>query len=65
MKKKTNLSNSEYSDEETASRMNDAVRRALNTPPKRLKEVVGKSERAELLRERRIKRALQSKPKSP
>jgi len=36
------------SEEEIALRMNNAVRRALNTPPKPLKEVVGKNERAKV-----------------
>jgi hypothetical protein len=52
-------------DNEIAVRMDHAIRRALNTPPKPLREIVGKSERAEAQRERRIKKALQSKPKSP
>lgn len=33
----------EYSDEEATRRMNEALRRALTTPPKRQKEMVGKS----------------------
>ena len=36
----------ELSDEEIALRMNNAVRRALNTPPTPLKKVVGKRKRA-------------------
>jgi hypothetical protein len=31
-----------YSDEETARRRDDAIRRTLNTPPKPLKAYVGK-----------------------
>jgi hypothetical protein len=31
----------EYSDEEATRRMNEALRRALNTPPKPQKEMVG------------------------
>ena len=33
----------QYSDKEATRRMDDAVRRALNTPPKPHKELVGKS----------------------
>jgi hypothetical protein len=36
----------ELSEEEIARRRDDAIRRALSTPPKSLKEFVGKSERA-------------------
>jgi hypothetical protein len=34
-----------YSPEETERRMTDAIRRALNTPPKPQKELVGKGKR--------------------
>jgi hypothetical protein len=34
-----------YSPEETARRRDEAIRRALNTPPKPQKEIVGKSAR--------------------
>ena len=54
-----------YSDEETARRRDNAIRRALNTPPKPLKEFVGKSERAIARRKNRIKKTVQSNPKSP
>lgn len=47
-----------------ARRRDEAIRRALNTPPKPLKEFVGKSERAIAQRKSRIKKAAQSKPKS-
>jgi hypothetical protein len=35
----------QYSDEETARRRDEAIRRALNTPPKPQKEIAGKSGR--------------------
>jgi len=53
-----------YNSEQTARRRDAAIRRALNTPPKPLKEFVGKSERAIAQRKRRIKKAVQSNPKS-
>jgi hypothetical protein len=53
-----------YSDEETAQRRDAAIRRALNTPPKPLKDYVGKSERAMAQRKSRIKKAVRSNPKS-
>jgi hypothetical protein len=52
------------SDEEIARRRDDAIRRALNTPHKSLKEFVGKSERAIVQRKNRVKKAALSKPKS-
>jgi hypothetical protein len=58
-------SDDEYSAEETARRRDAAIRRALNTPPTPLKEIVGKSKRAIAQRKSRIKKAVQSKPKSP
>jgi hypothetical protein len=57
-------SDDEYSAEETARRRDAAICRALNTPPKSLKDYVGKSERAIAQRKSRIKKAAQSKPKS-
>ncbi len=57
--------NTEYSEAEIARRRDEAIRRALNTPPKPLKEYVGKSERALAQRESRVKKAPRSKPKSP
>jgi hypothetical protein len=54
----------EFSDEEIARRRDDAIRRALNTAPKPLKEIVGKSERAIAQRKSRVKKAALSKPKS-
>jgi hypothetical protein len=56
--------NKQFSDEEIARRRDDAIRRALNTPPKPLKEYVGKSERAIAQRNSRVKKAARSKPKS-
>jgi hypothetical protein len=36
----------QYSPEETARRRDEAIRRALNTPPKPHKEIAGKSRRS-------------------
>jgi hypothetical protein len=57
--------NDERSEGAIAEIRDAAIRRALNTPPKPLKEYVGKSKRAIAQRESRIKKAVQSKPKSP
>ena len=57
--------NSELSDKEIARRMDGAVRRALNTPPKPAKELIGKSERAVEQRESRVRKATRSKPENP
>jgi hypothetical protein len=54
-----------FSPAEIARRRDDAIRRALNTPPKPLKELVGRSERAIEQRKKRVRKAAQSKPKSP
>ncbi len=54
-----------FTDDEIARRRDDAIRRALNTPPKPLKELVGKSERAIEQRKSRIKKDAQLKPKAP
>jgi hypothetical protein len=54
-----------FSDKEIERRRDAAIRRALNTPPKPLKEYVGKSKRAIAQRKSRVKKAAQSKPKSP
>jgi hypothetical protein len=54
----------QFNDDETARRRDAAIRRALNTPPKPLKEIVGKSKRAIAQRKGRVKKALRSKPKS-
>jgi hypothetical protein len=53
----------ELSGEEIAQRMNAAIRRALNTPPTPSKELVGKTERAQELRESRVRKSNRSKPK--
>jgi hypothetical protein len=45
------------SDDEIARRRDDATLRAINTPPKTLKEFVGKSERAQSQRESRVRKA--------
>jgi hypothetical protein len=52
-------------DDEIARRMNDGIRRALNTPPTPTKGLVGKTERAQSQRESRAIRARRSKPKAP
>jgi hypothetical protein len=57
--------NDEFTEEEIVRRRDDAIRRALNTPPKPHKELVGKSERAIARRESRVRKVAQSKPKSP
>jgi hypothetical protein len=57
-------SDDQFSESETARRRDDAIRRALNTPPKPLKEFVGKSTRAIAQRKSRVRKAAQSKPKS-
>jgi hypothetical protein len=54
----------QFSDEEIARRRDGAIRRALNTPHKPLKEYAGKSERAIAQRKSRVRKAAQSKPKS-
>ena len=41
-----NLENQEDDEQSIARRRDEAIRRALNTPPKPLKEYVGKSKRA-------------------
>jgi hypothetical protein len=46
-----------FTDEEIARRRDNAIRRALNTPPKPLKEIVGKSKRAIAQRKSRIKKS--------
>jgi hypothetical protein len=57
-------SDTELSEIEIVRLMNNAVRRALNTPPKPHKEIVGKSERAAAKSKNQIKKAAQAKPKS-
>ncbi len=54
----------ELDESEIVKRRDAAIRRALNTPPKPLKEFVGKSERAIAQRKSRVRKAAQSKPKS-
>jgi hypothetical protein len=58
-------SDDKLSDSEIAMRMNDAMRRALNTPPTPMKDLIGKSERAIAQRESRVRKASRSKPKAP
>jgi hypothetical protein len=49
--------------EEIERRRDAAIRRALNTPPKPTKELIGKTEGAR--DQRKIKKARPAKPKSP
>jgi len=49
------MTESEYSPEETARRRDDAIRHALNTPPKPNSAYVGKSERAKTYKQSRVK----------
>jgi hypothetical protein len=51
-----------HSEREIARRRDEAIRRALNTPPKPHKESVGKSERASVQPKSPIKKAGQSPP---
>jgi hypothetical protein len=51
--------------EEIERRMNNAVRRALNTAPKPLKEIVGKGKRAIARRKSRVRKSAQAKPGLP
>jgi predicted oxidoreductase len=50
-------SDDQYSPDETERRMTDAIRRALNTPPKPHKEMVGKGERASTTPKSRVKKS--------
>ncbi|HUK57772.1 MAG TPA: hypothetical protein VLV50_00975 [Stellaceae bacterium] len=45
-----------YSEEEIASRRDEAIRRALNTPPKPNSAYIGKSERAKARKRSRVNR---------
>lgn len=53
----------EIKDQEIWRRMNDAIRRALSTRPVRLKEVVGKSERAVAAQQSKLKKSARLKSK--
>jgi hypothetical protein len=53
----------QFSPDEIADRMNDAVRRALNTRRTPTKELVGKTERAQSQRDTKAIRARRKKPK--
>jgi hypothetical protein len=46
----------QYSAEETARRRDEAIRRALNTPPKPHKEIAGKSGRSARKRSRPVEK---------
>lgn len=52
------------SDEEIARRMESGIRRALNTPPKPTRELIGKTERAQTKRKSRVRKASRVKSKS-
>ena len=54
----------QFSPAEIAGRRDDAIRRALNTPPKPLKELVGRSERAIEQRKRPVQKSCSIKAKS-
>jgi hypothetical protein len=56
------ISDDPRSQEEIARIRDAAIRRALNTPPKPLKELVGKTERAQSQRESREIKARRAKP---
>jgi hypothetical protein len=60
-----NRKDDELSESEIAIRMNNAVRRALNTPPKPLKEMLGQRKRAAAKPKSRPRKARRSDPKSP
>jgi hypothetical protein len=47
-------------EQEIAARRDEAIRRALNTPPKPTKELVGTTERAR--DQRKVKKARQAEP---
>jgi hypothetical protein len=46
----------QYTSEETARRRDEAIRRALNTPPKPQKEIAGKSGRPARKQSRSVKK---------
>jgi hypothetical protein len=48
---------------EIERRRDDAIRRALNTPPTPAKQLVGKGKRTQSKRKRSVKKATRSKPK--
>jgi len=49
-------SDDQYSPEETVKRRDEAIRRALNTPPKPQKEIAGKSGRPRRKRSRSVEK---------
>ena len=55
----------ELTEAEISRRMDNAVRRALNTPPKPLKKIVGKGKHAAEKGTNPVKKAARSKPKAP
>ena len=54
-----NQTDDHYSPEETVRRRDDAIRRALNTPPKPNSEYAGKRERAQKSDRSRVVRPIQ------
>lgn len=56
---------SDFTEDEIALRMNNAVRRALSTPPKSLKERIGKSGSQTKKPKGRVRKAPRSKPECP
>jgi len=55
----------EFTEEEIARRRDDAIRRALNTPPKPLKSYIGKSERAVEMRGAKARKSVRAKKETP
>jgi hypothetical protein len=53
----------ELTSEQIAKRRDEAIRRALSTPPTPTKALIGKTERAKQQRETKSLRSAQAKPK--
>jgi len=58
----TESNEEDISESEITRRMNAAIRRALNTPPTPIKELIGKSERAVARRASRVRKKGKPKP---
>lgn len=56
---------SELSEKEIERRRDDAIRRALNTPPKPRKAVSSKRKNEAARKKSRVRKSAQSKPKKP
>jgi hypothetical protein len=59
------LGDDQFTEEEIARRRDAAIRRALNTPPKPTKELLGKGKLEAAKKKSRVRKAARSKPKSP